>query len=620
MKPRYRITLQNQLLLIIIFAILGIFFLIAYSGMVIVPLVLLILLGMAWYIINYKVFRAIAALKDVADTFVHGDYTQRMSDKVSGTELADLAHSFDELATRVASTIASLQQSDAIVRQSEQRFRSYVENANDVVFSLTPEGVFSYVSPQWKEAFGYELEETIGKPFIPFVHPDDVAGCFDFLTKVMATGQKQPGVEYRVLHKNGAWLWYKANGSRIMEHDGSLSFIGIGRNITEQKLVHNELIKAQKLESLSVLAAGIAHNFNNVLTGVIGYISFSRRHVNNPEKIAPLLEAAEKSSNRAASLARQLLTFAKGGAPYKQLNSPKELVQESLSLFLSGTNVKGELQCCTENLVFVDSHQINQAFNNIVLNALHAMKKGGMLTVRISALQLEADNVQLLKQGTYVQFVFEDGGCGIAPEHLDKIFDPYFTTRPNGSGLGLPTTHAIISKHGGYVGIASQPGHGTAVTVLLPAFQNVPSEQRSEQQITKSEGAIRESILFMDDEEDIRDLANKHLEEAGYQVTTCRTGDEAVKYYLKCWEQGTSLPIVILDILVPDGMGGDEAARQILSINPMARLIVSSGYSNIPIMSEYQKYGFCDVLQKPYTSEDLLHILARVSQPAGKSG
>lgn len=500
---------------------------------------------------------------------------------------------------------------DEALRNSEQRFRSYVENANDVVFSLSAEGIFTYVSPQWKEAFGYEIEETIGKPFAPFVHPDDIPGCFEFLSKIMSTGQKLPEIEYRVLHKNGSLLWYAANGSRIFEQGQTPIFIGIGRNITEQKLLQKELLKAQKLESLSVLAAGIAHNFNNVLTGVIGYISYSRKHLDNHEKIAPLLEAAEKSSNRAASLARQLLTFSKGGAPLKKQHSPQDLVQESVSLFLTGTNVVGNIYNTATRLLYVDSQQINQAFNNIILNALHAMPQGGTLNILIKDIKLFDDNIYLLKPGEYVKITFDDSGCGIPPEYLHKVFDPYFTTRDTGSGLGLSTTHSIIAKHGGYIGIESQVDHGTIVTTLLPGYKNI--EKNEVQTVPLAHRPVGIKVLLMDDDDDIRDLAAKRLEEVGYQVGICASGEEVVQLYKNCWEKGDQVPVVILDLLIPGGMGGNEAAQEILSIDPMARLVVSSGYSNDPIMADYRAHGFSDVLVKPYTTDELLTVLENVA-------
>jgi PAS domain S-box-containing protein len=485
------------------------------------------------------------------------------------------------------------------LRKSEERFRSFVENANDVVFALTPTGIFSYVSPRWKDAFGYDISETIGHPFVPFVHPDDVQGCFEFLQKVIITGEKQSGVEYRVRCKDGRFLWYKANGSLIQDSENNtVTFLGIGRDITERKfaeealcqseakfsaafqaspdaisltrlkdgicldvnegfttltgyvpdevigkstvdlklwdnplerkqLVKNielhgmindmtvkirrkdgvlrtgqvygrvieiggmpslfsivrditeheylqqELIKAQKLESISILAGGIAHNFNNVLTGVIGYISYAKKHLKEPDKVLPILESAEKSTYRAADLARQLLTFSQGSTPVRRPVIVDTLVQESVSLFLSGTNVKGNIDCSSHQTIHVDSQLINQAFNNIVINALQAMPDGGTLTVQSETVTLQAGNKYALQPATYVQIIFTDTGCGIKKDDLPKLFDPYFTTKEYGTGLGLSTTHSIINKHGGYIDVLSEIDKGTTVTIILPTTTEV---------------------------------------------------------------------------------------------------------------------------------------------------
>ncbi len=355
------------------------------------------------------------------------------------------------------------------LQASEQLFRSFVENVNDVIFVLSASGMFTYVSPQWKTAFGYEISEVVGHPFAPFVHPDDVTACFNFLTLVMETGKSQRGVEYRVLHKNGTWVSYTANGSCLTNQDGSLSFVGIGRDITDQKLIQKERLKTQKLESISFLAAGIAHNFNNVLTGVIGYISFARKHLTDHNKVGQLLEAAEKSSFRAAELARQLLEFSKGVAPLRAPNSAEKLVEESLSLLLSGSRIEGLVENRAARMIDVDSGQINQAFNNIVLNSMSSMPTGGSITVQIEDCIFEKGNIYLLEAGEYVKITFIDSGCGIEKEHLHKVFDPYFTTRPDGTGLGLSTTQAVVTKHGGYIDIASVVKQGTTVTIILPA-------------------------------------------------------------------------------------------------------------------------------------------------------
>ena len=354
--------------------------------------------------------------------------------------------------------------------RSEQRFRSFVENVNDVLFALTSSGVFDYVSPQWQVAFGYELGETIGKPFMPFVHPDDVSVCLEFMSQVFSTGGKQSGVEYRVLCKDGRYLWYTANASLITDPVyGTPILVAIGRDITEQKLTHKELLKIQKLESISVLAGGIAHNFNNVLTGVIGYISYAKKHLGNPDKVRPLLESAEKSSYRAAALAQQLLQFSRGGSPVRKLIMVDELVQESVALYLTGTNVSSTIDCLPHQVIYADEQQIRQVFNNIILNAVHAMPEGGILAVGVSGTELPAGNRHSLPAGDYVEIIFTDSGCGIRREHLHKIYDPYFTTKNSGAGLGLSTTFSIINKHGGRIEITSDLGKGTTVSILLPS-------------------------------------------------------------------------------------------------------------------------------------------------------
>ncbi len=374
----------------------------------------------------------------------------------------------------VGKDVTAQRRMEETLRLSEVRFRTFVENANDVVFALTPAGIFRYVSPQWKESFGHEVAEVTGKPFTQFVHPDDVADCFAFLADVLQTGNKMRGVEYRVRHKNGSWVLYTANGSPITEPDGSVTFIGIGRDISDQQRIQDERIKAEKLESLTVLAAGIAHNFNNVLTGVIGYISYARKHLGDHDKTAALLEAAEKSAQRAATLARQLLTFSKSGAAVRKPVPVESLVRESLALFLTDGTVTWSVEGAVSRAVLVDGEQISQAFNNIVLNSVRAMPQGGAVTVVIEDLWLDEGNIYLLKRGDYVRISFEDTGCGIEKKHLASVFDPYFTTRPDGTGLGLSSTHAIVTRHGGHIAVESMFGQGTTVSVILPAFPDFP--------------------------------------------------------------------------------------------------------------------------------------------------
>jgi len=322
--------------------------------------------------------------------------------------------------------------------------------------------------------------------------------------------------------------------------------------------------------------------------------------------------SAEKSAYRAADLARQLLTFSQGSTPVRRPVRVDTLVQESVSLFLSGSNVKGIIDCSSHRMMNVDSQQINQSFNNIVLNALQAMPDGGTLTVRADAVTLKPGNKYALKPGTYVRIVFKDTGQGIDKDDLGKIFDPYFTTKKSGTGLGLSTTHSIIKKHGGYIDISSESGQGTTVTIFLPASADEqPVDECSTLPENDRSGV---SILVMDDEEVIRNLAEEILHDLGFEVTTCCSGEEAIALYRSSMTAHHPYALVILDLVIPGGMGGIEAARRILELAPDARLIASSGYSSDPAIAEYTSYGFCETMIKPYNTEELNRALLNALQ------
>jgi len=634
----------------------------------------------------------------------------------------------------IGQDITAQMKAEEKLKRSEQRFRSFVENINDVLFALTPNGIFSYVSPNWTTAFGYEPEETIGQAFIPFVHPDDVSGCMEFMHRTFETGNKQSGVEYRVRCKDGKHLWYKANASLITDpYTGTVTLVGIGRDITEirhaeqvlrqseemfssvfhaspdaiilsrlhdgmilninenftkltgftsdeligktslevnlwqnpaerahleanvrkhgevkffeaalttksgsrilgqiscrainldgtpymisivrditeREYILSELIKAQKLESISILAGGIAHNFNNVLTGVIGYISYARKHLENAAAAQQALDAAERASYRASDLARQLLSFSQSKTSDKEPVSVDVIVRESVSLFLTGSNVTGNIECDSQQTVYIDSLQISQAFNNIVLNAVHSMPGGGFLSVRVKRCRLPDDNRYSLVPGNYVSIVFEDNGCGIEQKDLIKVFDPYFTTRDEGTGLGLSTTRSTIKNHAGHIDISSVVGEGTTVTILLPALPelSVENESKDGQPATSKAGV---SILVMDDEEIIRDVIEEMLTGVGYVVTTCANGEEACDLYTEFRDAGEPFVLAILDLSVPNGMTGREAAQRILDIDPKACLIASSGYANDPAITDCAAFGFSASIAKPFNSDDLVQTI-----------
>jgi len=493
------------------------------------------------------------------------------------------------------------------LRQSEEKFSAAFRASPDAVtLSRLSDGSYLEVNEGFTAITGYSAEEALtssSSGLHLWTNPEQR----EQLIRELKEHRIAREVETHFRRKDGSVLIGQIS-ARIIEINGEPYILAITRDITEREQIQKELIKAQKLESISVLAGGIAHNFNNVLTGVIGYITYAKKHLNDPDKVMHILDSAEKSSYRAAGLARQLLTFSQGASPVKKPVAVDTLVQESVSLFLSGTNVKGIIECSSHQIILADCQQINQAFNNIVLNALQAMPNGGILTVTAETVLLQAGNKFRLHPATYVRIIFEDTGMGIEKDDLGKIFDPYFTTKECGTGLGLSTTHSIISKHGGCIDVSSKSNAGTSVTIFLPtSTDKLLTDEPTNTLVQHIQSDI--SILVMDDELMIQEVAGEILRDLGYKVTTCGSGEEAVALYKASLNAGRPFSVVIMDLVIPGGMGGVEAARLILELSPKACLLASSGYTNGPAMAEHATYGFCGTITKPYNAEDLSRAL-----------
>jgi len=383
------------------------------------------------------------------------------------------------------------------------------------------------------------------------------------------------------------------------------------RDVTGHKRHQQEQLKIEKLESLGLLAGGIAHDFNNILTGVMGNISFAQMLLDPYHKSFKPLAEAEKASLRATELARQLLTFARGGEPVRKIISLQEVVNESVELVLSGSNVKGIIDIPdATHAIDADEGQLSQVLHNIVINAAQAMPGGGTLTVTARNETLAETNDMSLNPGSYVRLTIADQGCGMPEAVMTKIFDPYFTTKSAGNGLGLASAYSIVTRHGGHIGVDSVLDRGTVFTIHLPSIGETYSAYTTE---SAAESAGEQhgggSILVMDDEAMIRDFTSAMLQELGYQVTTCTGGAEAITLYQRALRSGSPFAAVIMDLTIPGGIGGKEAAQQVLAMDAKAKLIVSSGYSNDPIVSDYSAYGFSAAVAKPYRIHDLGQIL-----------
>ncbi|MBD2100334.1 GAF domain-containing protein [Leptolyngbya sp. FACHB-261] len=382
------------------------------------------------------------------------------------------------------------------------------------------------------------------------------------------------------------------------------------RQELEKQKMEEELIKARKLESIGILAGGIAHDFNNILTIILGNVSLAQMDAHPDSQIYARLTEARKASQRAKDLTQQLLTFSKGGAPIKKTASIAELIKDTLGFGLRGSNVKCELSIA-EDLwpVEMDEGQISQVLNNLIINANQAMPDGGTVQVKVENIELEEESFLPLAGGQYVKISIQDQGIGIPEEHLSKIFDPYFTTKQKGSGLGLSTSYSIIKNHGGLIDVESELEVGTEFCIYLPASQNqILAEAEEEKNSTAGKG----KILVMDDEEKVREIAGKMLTHFGYDVGFAKDGLEAVELYKKAKKADQPFDAVIMDLTVPGGVGGKEAIKKLLRFDPGVKAIVSSGYSNDPLVAQFQQYGFRGLLAKPYEIEKLHEVLSKI--------
>jgi PAS domain S-box-containing protein len=377
----------------------------------------------------------------------------------------------------------------------------------------------------------------------------------------------------------------------------------------EYQSLEQERLRTAKLESIGTLAGGIAHDFNNLLTGIMGNIGMVKTNISPSDATFEMLNEAEKAAIRAKELTQQLLTFARGGKPVKKSVNIAAIIKESAAFALRGSKAKLELSLPDDLwTIEADEGQISQVINNLVINADEAMPGGGTLKIQAKNLNLKKNNVPPLPVGDYVRIDIADIGIGISPEHLQRIFEPYFTTKQRGSGLGLTTAYSIVRNHGGTIHAVSKLNKGSAFHIYLPAAKKPTKGGKIMKAV--SGGQAGGKVLVMDDEEIIRKMLKNMLSLAGYAVELSADGAEALEKYKEAKKIGDPFNAVIMDLTIPGGMGGREAVQKLLEIDPQAKVIVSSGYATDPIMSEYSKYGFQAVIAKPYSVKQLQETLS----------
>ncbi len=502
------------------------------------------------------------------------------------------------------------------LRDSAENYRRLFEGANDAIVVADAEsGLILDVNGKVTVLTGRTAEELRGAHHT-ILHPKDIESRSRRNFRSRAQEDRLDTIETELVHVSGRRIPVEVNASRI-ELQGRPAVFGIFRDISERLRAKEELqsseMKRQKLESLALLAGGIAHDFNNLLTAILGNISVARHGSMSHSDLDNCLAEAERGSMRAKDLTHQLLTFSKGGAPIKTVLDIGRVLRETASFACRGSAIQFYLEVPeTPITIEADEGQISQVINNIAINAVQAMPAGGVFTASATIVQLGQDNAQKLPPGQYAQIRMADTGSGIPAELLQRIFDPYFTTKQQGSGLGLAISHSIVLRHGGHLSVKSKLGAGTTFEVLLPASDApLPSSIRTDVLPVSPGGRV----LVMDDEPLVFELALRMLSHLGFEGIGASDGTEALRLYKEAHESGHPFDAVIMDLTIIGGMGGKDAIAALLDFDPKVRAVVSSGYSNDPIMSNYRDFGFKAVLTKPYKISEMQSVLASVLNP-----
>ena len=528
----------------------------------------------------------------------------------SESKLTEQTEELSQVNEQLRNDIVLREQSEKEALEQSNLLRAVRESNRDLQFILDIDGVITdYYAYDYNDLY-LAPENFIGKKMLE-VLPANVAKQFQDAVDAAISTAAMVSFDY-VLPMPKGDCTYDARIVSILDK----RLVVTVRDITERMQLEGEVLKARKLESIGILAGGIAHDFNNILGGLFGNIELAKMKLPEDHAAYCYIETSIQAFERATQLTQQLLTFAKGGDPLLEAVNIKQIIRESLEFNLSGSNVKGVLNL-PDNLWQgkVDKGQISQVVSNLTINAKQAMPNGGILTIDAENVKYIKDKARSNLTGDYVKIRMRDEGIGISNKYLEKIFDPYFTTKQTGSGLGLATVHSIVTKHNGHISVESKAGTGTTFTLYLPADKELlASSDTAPARVSEKSNSIVGRILVMDDDVSVRELFSNMLESLGYSVDSAIDGDEALDKYTSASKRGKPFDIIIMDLTIPGGMGGKEAITELLEIDHQVKVIVSSGYSTDPIMASYGDYGFSGRLAKPFKLADMVKEISRVME------
>ncbi len=514
-----------------------------------------------------------------------------------------------------------------MIEENERRYRGLFEQLPQFgILGFNERHEVTFWNDSCEKIYGYSRDQALGRRIEDLMcNNEEKPEMAGLLNKWFQENMVDPPSEMVVRRCDGSPVTVYSSHSFHNTPRGPEVYC-LDFDMTDLKQREEERLKISRLESLGVLAGGIAHDFNNLLMAICGNVELMKRHAPDGSSLREKLNRIEKAGQRASRLARELLTFAKGGEPRRTRVGLPELVEDSMTFVLHGSNIANEISL-PKNLweVLVDEGQITQALQNLAVNAREAMSAGGTLSVRAENIRVGESSPIPLEAGDYVRVTVRDTGCGIPPEYLDRVFDPYFTTKESGSGLGLAVTFSVIRRNGGHISVQSEPGAGTTFFIYLPA-RGEGDEDPLELPPTARPKTLDEAtgrplrILVMDDETAILEMACEMLEGLGFATERATNGEDALVHYIRGWVMGYPFAAVILDLTVVGGMGGVEAMTKLRAFDPFVKAIMCSGYAEGDVLQRFADFGFAARLNKPYLFEDLEITLAQVIGVETESG
>ena len=514
----------------------------------------------------------------------------------------------------VSRDVSERKRAEEALKQSEQFIRGILDTVDEGFIVIDRDFRILTANKAYCDQVGGVCEAIIGRHCYEISHKSS-RPCYEEGEDCASRSVFETGKPYSAVHKHmdakGSIMYVETKSFPIKDGSGTVtSVIETVNNITERHLLEEERLKTQKLESIGTLAGGIAHDFNNLLQGIFGYISMAKMTHDEKEKSLAMLEQAEQALHQSVNLTTQLLTFSKGGKPVKKRLDLRPVIENSTKFMLSGSRSDFHMNI-PEDLwqTEADAGQVGQVIQNIVLNADQSMPTGG--SVIVAAKNVAAGDASLphgLGRGNYVMIAIRDTGVGIPERYLGKIFDPYFTTKEKGSGLGLATSYSIVRNHGGMIDIRTKPGEGSTFMIYLPAVAGEGLSATPAEPLATSP-ARKARVLVMDDEEIIRNISRELLLALGQDVEVVKDGREALEKYKEAMAAGAPFDIVILDLTVRGNMGGVETIHKLREIDPAVKAIVSSGYSDDAAIADHLSHGFKAYLKKPYDIAALRNTL-----------